>query len=102
LCNWNRENYRAIASLVLILWYLSYGFVTAILKKKGKSGGYRLIYYVQTSTGIILLTIYAKSEQVDIAAEEIQEIIEEYQQGIIEDESLPDQNATDSVRSTNR
>jgi len=70
--------------------------------QKGKSGGYRLIYYVKTSTGIILLTIYAKSEQVDIAAAEIQEIIEEYEQGNIEDESLPDQNATDSVRSTNR
>jgi mRNA-degrading endonuclease RelE of RelBE toxin-antitoxin system len=54
--------------------------------QKGKSGGYRLIYYVQTSTGIILLTIYSKSEQADIAAEDIQKIIEEYQQGIIEDE----------------
>lgn len=65
--------------------------------QKGKSGGYRLIYYVKTSTGIILLTIYPKSEQVDIAAEEIQEIIEEYEQGNIEDESLPHQNATDSM-----
>jgi mRNA-degrading endonuclease RelE of RelBE toxin-antitoxin system len=43
---------------------------------KGKSGGYRLIYYCQTATGIILLTIYAKSEQVDIAAEDIRKIIE--------------------------
>ncbi|MCC5598972.1 type II toxin-antitoxin system RelE family toxin [Nostoc favosum] len=45
--------------------------------QKGKSGGYRLIYYVKTATGIILLTIYAKSEQVDIAANDIQSIITE-------------------------
>lgn len=42
---------------------------------KGKSGGYRLIYYCQTATGIILLTIYTKSEQVNIAAEDIRKII---------------------------
>ena len=42
---------------------------------KGKSGGYRLIYYCQTATGIILLTIYTKSERVDIAAEDIRKII---------------------------
>jgi mRNA-degrading endonuclease RelE of RelBE toxin-antitoxin system len=44
--------------------------------QKGKSGGYRLIYYVKTETGIILLTIYAKSEQVDITPDDIQSIIE--------------------------
>lgn len=54
--------------------------------QKGKSGGYRLIYYVKTATGIILLTVYAKSEQVDIAAEDIQNIITEYEQQAIEDE----------------
>jgi mRNA-degrading endonuclease RelE of RelBE toxin-antitoxin system len=40
--------------------------------QKGKSGGYRLIYYVKTATGIILLTIYAKSEQINIAVEDVQ------------------------------
>lgn len=54
--------------------------------QKGKSGGYRLIYYVKTSTGIILLTIYAKSEQVDIAAKDIQNIVAEYEQKAIDDE----------------
>ena len=48
--------------------------------QKGKSGGYRLIYYVKTATGIILLTVYSKSEQVDIDAIEIKRIITEYQQ----------------------
>lgn len=48
--------------------------------QKGKSGGYRLIYYVRTATAIILLSIYAKSGQVDIAADDIRSIITEYDQ----------------------
>ena len=48
--------------------------------KKGKSGIYRLIYYLKTLTGIVLLTIYPKSEQSDIEADEIRDIITEYQQ----------------------
>lgn len=48
--------------------------------KKGKSGGYRLIYYVKTTIGIILLTIYAKSEQNDIAADDIRNMITVYEQ----------------------
>ena len=46
--------------------------------QKGKSGGYRLIYYVKTATGIVLLTVYPKSEQADIDATEIRNIIDEY------------------------
>ena len=53
---------------------------------KGKSSGYRLIYYVKTATGIILLTVYTKSEQVDIAAKDVQGIIAEYDQQLIKDE----------------
>ncbi len=53
--------------------------------QKGKSGGYRLIYYVRTATGIILLTIYAKSEQVDVVADEIRSIIAAYEKQSIED-----------------
>ncbi|MDF0556696.1 type II toxin-antitoxin system RelE/ParE family toxin [Kamptonema sp. UHCC 0994] len=45
--------------------------------KKGKSAGYRLIYHVQIPTIIFLMTIYAKSEQVDISASEICRIISE-------------------------
>jgi len=54
--------------------------------QKGKSGGYRLIYYVKTATGIILLTVYTKSEQVDIAAKDLQGIIADYDQQQINDE----------------
>lgn len=54
--------------------------------QKGKSGGYRLIYYIKTATGIILLTIYTKSEQADIAADDIRTIITEYEQSAVEDQ----------------
>ncbi len=43
----------------------------------GKSGGYRVIYYVQTATAVILLNIYSKTEQSDMPLEEIRQIIEE-------------------------
>ena len=56
--------------------------------QKGKSGGYRLIYYIQTAMGIILLTVYTKSEQVDIVAEDIQNIITEYEQQQSEDREI--------------
>lgn len=42
---------------------------------RGKSGGYRVIYYVALPTNIVLLTIYAKSEQENIAAKEIERIV---------------------------
>ncbi len=54
--------------------------------QKGKSGGYRLIYYLKISTTIILLTIYSKSEQDDIAVSDLQQIIVAYEQRAIEDE----------------
>ena len=47
--------------------------------QKCKSGGYRLIYYVKTEKGIILLTVYTKSAQTDIPADEITDIILEYE-----------------------
>ncbi len=53
--------------------------------QKGKSGGYRLVYYVKIAIEIILLTIYAKSEQVDIAVDDIRRIIAEYEQSAAED-----------------
>ncbi|MTJ07732.1 type II toxin-antitoxin system RelE/ParE family toxin [Anabaena sp. UHCC 0204] len=45
--------------------------------QKGKSAGYRVIYYLQTATNIILLTVYSKSDQEDIGVATIQGIVEQ-------------------------
>jgi mRNA-degrading endonuclease RelE of RelBE toxin-antitoxin system len=43
--------------------------------RRGKSGGYRVIYYIRTPVQIVLLTIYSKSERSDAGADDIQAII---------------------------
>jgi len=45
--------------------------------KRGKSGGYRIIYYLKTDTDVLLVTIYSKSEQSDVDADELVKIIRE-------------------------
>ena len=45
----------------------------------GKSGGYRLIYKLIASESILLLLIYAKSDQGDISLGEIEEAISKIQ-----------------------
>ena len=45
---------------------------------KGKSGGYRVIYYIRTADRIIALLIYSKSDQVDVSIHEIKQLIEDY------------------------
>ncbi len=45
----------------------------------GKSGGYRLIYQLISSESILLLLIYAKSDQGDISLGEIEEAISKIQ-----------------------
>ncbi len=44
--------------------------------KRGKSGGYRVIYYLKTKEVIILVTLYSKTEQTDIQTDEVQSIID--------------------------
>lgn len=46
--------------------------------QKGKSGGYRIIYYLKTSTDVTLITIYSKLEQGDVNTEKIRRIISEH------------------------
>lgn len=46
--------------------------------QKGKSGGYRIIYYLKTSNNVILITIYSKLEQGDVTTEKIRRIISEH------------------------
>lgn len=47
---------------------------------KGKSSGYRVIYYLKTKTNLILITIYSKSDQSDIQNNIIETIIQEFEQ----------------------
>jgi len=49
---------------------------------RGKSGGYRLLYYLKTAQAIVLITIYSKSDQGDIAATEIKDILTEFNQTV--------------------
>ncbi len=45
--------------------------------QKGKRAGYRIIYYLKTTSRIILVTIFSKLDQSDISAEQIRRIIRE-------------------------
>ena len=49
--------------------------------QKGKRSGYRVIYYLKTTTKIILVTIYSKTEQADVAAQQVRKIIAEHATG---------------------
>ena len=45
-------------------------------KGKGKSGGYRVITYLQTQEEIMMIYIYDKSEEATISKKDIQKIID--------------------------
>jgi len=49
--------------------------------RKGKSGGYRLLYYLKTPSEIILITIYSKLEQSDISVAQIRRIVGGFETG---------------------
>ncbi|MFN7350666.1 MAG: type II toxin-antitoxin system RelE family toxin [Dolichospermum sp.] len=55
--------------------------------QKGKSGGYRVIYYLKNAQGIILTTIYSKSDLTDVSNEIIEQAIAQYE----EENNIPDQ-----------
>jgi mRNA-degrading endonuclease RelE of RelBE toxin-antitoxin system len=44
--------------------------------QSGKSGGYRLIYQIESPASVILHLIYSKSDQATVSAKEIQDLIE--------------------------
>ena len=46
---------------------------------KGKSAGYRIIYYIKTKTNIVLVTIYSKSDLSDISNQFVEEIIRTFE-----------------------
>lgn len=46
--------------------------------QRGKSGGYRLIYWVLSPTPILMLDIYSKSDQENITVAEVCQIIKKF------------------------
>ncbi|MCU0566905.1 MAG: type II toxin-antitoxin system RelE/ParE family toxin [Oculatellaceae cyanobacterium Prado106] len=46
--------------------------------QKGKSAGYRLIYHLESSSCILLLLIYSKSDKTDVTAAEIKDVIKAF------------------------
>lgn len=47
--------------------------------RRGKSGGYRFIYYLKMPTKILLISLYSKLDQVDIAVDRIVTIIQQWE-----------------------
>jgi mRNA-degrading endonuclease RelE of RelBE toxin-antitoxin system len=47
--------------------------------RRGKSSGYRVIYYTITLESILLTTIYSKSDMRNISNKEVEDIIGEYE-----------------------
>ena len=45
--------------------------------QRGKSGGFRVIYYVRLADHIVLVTVYSKTEQSDISPDAIRRAIED-------------------------
>jgi mRNA-degrading endonuclease RelE of RelBE toxin-antitoxin system len=45
--------------------------------QRGKSGGYRVIYYLQKADQVILVYIYVKSSQTDVRPEELEQILQD-------------------------
>jgi len=66
---------------------------------KGKSGGYRLIYYVKSASERVLVTVYSKTEQADIAPEEIRQIILDLEAAAAPEE-VPEQKANEAEQDT--
>ncbi|TVR19413.1 MAG: type II toxin-antitoxin system RelE/ParE family toxin [Anaerolineaceae bacterium] len=44
--------------------------------QRGKSGGFRVMYYVQMKDSVFLLRVYSKTEQSDISPERIRQVLE--------------------------
>lgn len=58
--------------------------------QKGKSGGYRIIYYLKTEEQILLVTLYSKSDKPDITADEVRTIITRAETQFNSSETSPD------------
>lgn len=50
--------------------------------QKGKSAGYRVIYYLRAQDRIVLMTIYSKSDREDVSSFELKAVLAEYEQSL--------------------
>lgn len=62
--------------------------------QRGKSGGFRIIYYIETEEILLLVTIYSKTEYADIDEETIRAIIKKHQQRKAEENTDESSSAT--------
>ena len=46
--------------------------------QRGKSGGFRAIYYVHLANQLMLVTIYSKTEQINISPVKIRKVLEDF------------------------
>lgn len=65
--------------------------------QRGKSGGYRVIYYLRTETAVILIAIYFKGDRDTIADAEVQKRIEEYEAELTDRDLVDDDDPDDSL-----
>jgi mRNA-degrading endonuclease RelE of RelBE toxin-antitoxin system len=47
--------------------------------QRGKSGGYRVIYYVETAQQVAMITIYSKSDKADIPIDLLIQFLKDYE-----------------------
>jgi mRNA-degrading endonuclease RelE of RelBE toxin-antitoxin system len=65
--------------------------------RKGKSSGYRVIYYTIVPEAILLTTIYSKSDRQNISNKEVEDIIGEYELAVEQRETeIVDKDSEDS------
>ncbi|MBC7822531.1 MAG: type II toxin-antitoxin system RelE/ParE family toxin [Candidatus Parcubacteria bacterium] len=56
--------------------------------QRGKSGGYRVVYYLKARDQILFVTMYSKSDQSDITATEVREILTRAEAEITDSEEI--------------
>jgi hypothetical protein len=59
--------------------------------QRGKSGGFRIIYYLRTETHILLLTIYVKTEQDDMPLPKVLYLIAKAEQEFADEQQPKDE-----------
>jgi mRNA-degrading endonuclease RelE of RelBE toxin-antitoxin system len=60
--------------------------------QKGESGGYRLIYYVKVKDVFVLIVIYSKTQQTDIAPKLLKQLLSDVEQEFSDSETNEDDN----------